>query len=125
MTIDVANSHKAEAVADLDKVFAEHDSTYWIDLFEKNDIPHEKLAHYKDVLTDEQAWANHFLLEHTYAGGERAVFANTPVNFASVGKPEFVPAGEVGADTSAVLAQLGYSPEEIQAMIASKAAAQA
>lgn len=124
-TIDVANQHKAEAVADLDKVFAEHDSSYWIELFEKNDIPHEKLAHYKDVLTDEQAWANDFLLEHTYAGGECAVFANTPVNFASVGRPDFIPAGAVGADTGAVLGQLGYTPEQIQTMVENGAAAQA
>lgn len=125
ITIDVANNHKAEAVADLDLVFAEHDSAYWIAQFEANDIPHERLAHYKDVLADEQAWANNFLLEHTYAGGQKGVFASTPVSFASVGVPEFKPGGKTGADTDQVLAAAGYQPEEIESLKQCGAAQQA
>ena len=34
---------------------------YWIEKMEANDIAHEKLAHFTDVLKDEQAWANGFL----------------------------------------------------------------
>ncbi len=116
-TIEAANQHKAEAVAALDAIFAEHECSYWLALFEANDIPHERLAHYKDVLEDEQAWANDYLLEHTYAGGNRCVISNTPVSFESVDSASaFVPAGAVGADTAAVLAEIGYSAEEIAAL---------
>lgn len=113
VTVEAANEHKAEQIAELDKVFAGQDSSYWIGLFEKYDIPHEKLAHYKDVLVDEQAWANNFLMEHTYAGDNRCVVSNTPVDFESVPENVFTPGRPLGADTAEVLAKAGLSEEEI------------
>ena len=105
-----------------DEIFAEHDSAYWIEKMEANDIAHEKLAHFTDVLKDEQAWANGFLQEYTYPGGEKTVFSSTPVSFGSIGELPFKHAGAVGGDTREVLKAAGYAEEEIEALVASGAA---
>lgn len=115
-TLDVAKNHVAEAVATLDKIFLTQDSTYWVERMESMDMPVERLAHYKDVVVDEQAWANGFLREHTYAGGQRTVFSNTPVQFASVPDAGFRIGGKIGADTTAIMEKLGYTSDEIEAL---------
>lgn len=112
------NKRIDEAVRTLDEIFIQHDSAYWIERMEANDIAHEKLAHFKDVLKDEQAWANDFVQEYEYPCGEKSVVASTPVCFSSIDKLPFSHAGSVGADTRAVLKQLGYSDEQVEAMIA-------
>ena len=111
-----------EAVAVCDEIFAQHDSSYWIQRMEANDIAHEKLAHFTDVLKDEQAWANDFLQEYTYPNGEKTTFSSTPVSFGSIGKMPFQHAGQVGRDTDQILKQAGYSEEEISSLKASGAA---
>lgn len=118
------NKRVAEAVKICEDIFIQHDSKYWIEKMEKNDIAHEKLAHFTDVLQDEQAWANHFLRKYTYPSGDTAVIANTPVHFDSTGVPDFRHAGAIGADTDQVLRSIGYSEERIQALKDAGAAVQ-
>lgn len=124
-TMNDVKDHVAEGVALLDSIFATQDSTYWVERMEALDIPVERLAHYTDVVVDEQAWANDFLLEHQYAGGEKAVFSNTPITFASVGKPDFKPGRALGADTASIMSKLGYSEEQIKALVEQGAVKQA
>ena len=116
------NKRIGEAVAVCDEIFAEHDSAYWIEKMEANDIAHEKLAHFTDVLKDEQAWANGFLQEYTYPRGEKTVFSSTPVSFESIGELPFKHAGRVGENTRSILRAAGYAEEDIEALIVSGAA---
>lgn len=116
------NKRIGEAVAVCDEIFAEHDSAYWIEKMEANDIAHEKLAHFTDVLKDEQAWANSFLQEYTYPRGEKTVFSSTPVTFESIGELPFKHAGRVGENTRSILRAAGYAEEDIEALIVSGAA---
>jgi len=114
--ITETNKRISEAVALCDDIFAQQNSAYWIEKMEANDIAHEKLAHFTDVLKDEQAWANDFLQEYTYPSGDKTVFSSTPVSFASVGKMPFRHAGKVGCNTIEVLTDLGYTEDEITGM---------
>ena len=45
-----------------------------------------------------------------------------PVNFGSMGKPEYVIGGSQGAHTIALMKELGYSDQEIQEALDSGAA---
>lgn len=114
--IKETNKHRAEAIQALDEIFITQNSDYWLEKLLENDVAHEKLAHFKDVLTDEQAWANDFLLEYTYPSGDKSVMAATPVTFGSIEKPSFKHTGALGIDTDVVLKGAGYIEEEIQAL---------
>ena len=120
--IRATNQHRAEAITILDEIFAQQDSDYWVQRLLEYDVAHEKLAHFKDVLEDEQAWANDYLQEYTYPDGNKSVVASTPVTFGSVGKPPFKHAGRLGRDTDEVLKEAGYTEEEITALKNSGAA---
>lgn len=115
--IKETNKHRAEAVQALDEIFITQDSDYWIQKLLENDVAHEKLAHFKDVLKDEQAWANDFLQEYEYPTGDKAVVASTPVTFESMGAPSFHYAGRLGKDTVSVLKNAGYTEDEIHDLL--------
>ena len=117
-----ANAEKnSEAVtARMDEIFAARPAKEWAERLKKADIAHEILFHWKDILTDEQAWANDYLRKAAYPNGKAAVFANTPITLGSLPEKPFALSGPVGRDTAQILEELGYTPAEIQTMAEGK-----
>ena len=74
--------------------------------------------------TDPQAQANHYIQNYEYPDGIKTAFANGPVHFASVDPAGFTyeTSKPIGADTKPVLEELGYAPDEIEALYAGGAA---
>ncbi len=114
--------NKTELTKMFDEKFAEQPVSYWHELFNEHDLPHEVLRHFKDVPDDPQIIANNYGFKYEYQDHTKTFFANGPVHFASV-DPKTIPcktSGPIGCDTAEVLKELGYSEEEIKAMFASK-----
>lgn len=103
-------------------IFLTRPSAYWLARAKELDIPMVRMNHYKDLHTDEQAWANGYLEHMTHPNGAVTVMPRSPIEMDSVGELVSLPAGPLGADTAAVLAELGYTPEAIETMTASGAA---
>ena len=82
------------------------------------------MAHFKDVTKDPQAWANGYLEHVEFRNGNVDVMPASPIEMRSACIPPTRPAPKVGADTAEVLRMLGYTEEQIDAMIASGAAVQ-
>ncbi len=111
-------ANRTELTKIFDEIFNKKPVSYWHELFEAHDMPHEVLRHFKDVPYDPQAQANHYTHFYEYPDGTKTVFANGPVHFGSV-DPTQIPyktSGPVGCDSAEVLEELGYSKEEIDAM---------
>lgn len=88
----------------------------WEELFNANDIPNERLRHYREIPKDEQAAANGVFDYVNYKDGKYTAFATPPINFSDYGKLHTTQAGDVGADTDAVLKAMGLSDTEIAAL---------
>lgn len=116
-------ANRTELTKIFDDIFNKKPVSYWHELFETHDMPHEVLRHFKDVPYDPQAQANHYTYFHEYEDGTKTVFANGPVHFASI-DPAAIPckiSGAIGCNTAEVLHELGYSEEQIRAMYETKA----
>lgn len=98
------------------EIFLTKPSDYWLQRARELDIPMVRMGHYKDLHTDEQAWANGYLENMTHPNGQVTVMPRSPIEMESVGEPETRPAGLIGADTAAVLRELGYTEEQLEAM---------
>lgn len=86
----------------------------WERLFDENDIPNERLLHYREIPQDAQAVANNVFDRISYKDGATPAFATPPIRFSDYGKRDTEQAGYIGADTDTVLAELGFSPEQIR-----------
>lgn len=109
---------KRELTKILDAKFAEQPVSYWHELLNAHDLPHEIVYHFKDVPYDPQVQANHYTYFHEYPDGTKTIFTNSPVHFASV-NPAEIPcrtSGPIGCDTADILKELGYTEEQIQSM---------
>ena len=104
------------------EAFLQHTSEYWLEKGIEFDLPIIKLNTYSSVYEDEQAWANGYLEKVTFASGNTDIMPTSPIEMKSVGEIKTIPAPDVGAHTSKVLAELGYTAEQIEAMLAAGAA---
>ena len=104
------------------EAFLKNTSDHWLKMGVEFDFPIVKLNTYSSVYEDEQAWANGYLEKVTFASGNTDIMPTSPIEMQSVGELKTVPAAGVGADTRRVLAELGYSQEQIEAMLAAGAA---
>lgn len=85
------------------------------------DMVNARLVHPHDVTKDEQAWANDYLRELPLECGEKIVVPNTPIKFSSIETLPYELAPHLGADSRAILKELGYSEAETEGLIAEKA----
>lgn len=98
------------------EAFLQNTSEYWLNKGIEYDLPIVKLNTYGSVYEDEQAWANGYLEKVTFASGNTDIMPTSPIEMKSVGELKTVPASDVGTHTEKVMAELGYSAEEIAAM---------
>ena len=119
---DVNNNHLNKEVTDvLDAAIAKINRDDLMRMLKENDMPCEAAYEPVDIYEDEQAWANDVLTKIPYPSGGKIMPTN-PINFASLGKPEYVIGGSQGAHTVEIMKHLGYSETEIDEIIASGAA---
>lgn len=103
------------------EAFLTNTSAYWLEKGVEFDLPIVKLNTYSSAYEDEQAWANGYLEKVTFPSGNTDIMPRSPIEMESVGELKTVPAAGIGAHTAKVLAELGYTEEEIAAMDASGA----
>lgn len=82
------------------------------------DLPYAVCQTWDQILEDPQAWGSDALTKVKFPNGKERAMVRTPVMFADTELPEYTRGGFLGEDTETVLARLGYSKEQIDAMIA-------
>ena len=97
--------------------FRSQPSTYWIQKAKEQDLTLVRLHHFSDIAEDPQAWENGYVENVTFRSGNVDVMPASPIEMDSCTPPKTTPAPMMGADTASVLASLGYTQEQITAML--------
>jgi cinnamoyl-CoA:phenyllactate CoA-transferase len=97
--------------------FAKRTAEEWQTLLAEADLPFSVCLTWDEILRDEQAWANDYLTNVTFRNGVTRAMVRTPVTFADTPLPPYESAAYLGEHTKEVLARLGYSDAQIEAMI--------
>ena len=91
--------------------------------FRENDIPFEKIQSVKDVLHDEEAFANAQLRRVKYDDGQgygednSYTITTTPYRLKSIGDPVLRRSKPIGYDTKEVALEYGYSAQDVERMV--------
>ncbi|MEG0919241.1 MAG: CoA transferase [Anaerovoracaceae bacterium] len=113
-TLKSAVQNTEEFVIMMEKEFAKRPFAEWAERLQAAGIPYEKLATPKDILEDEQCWANDYLIKHTYDNGHEGVIYNTPVMFTENKRGSYVRAPYMGEHTDEVMAEIGLEADVIE-----------
>jgi formyl-CoA transferase len=124
-TLEARREHAQALIGLLDPVFAARDAAEWRERFEAHDVPFAVLPTYAEVAADPQMAANDLFPEYEDPRWGRLRTVNDPIAVSGVAKVPPRPAPDVGQHTREVLASLGYSGAEIDALLARRIAIQA
>jgi len=102
---------------------AQKDLDEWVRLLTEADLPFAVAQTWGELLKDPQAWESGCFYEMEYPTGAKRTLVRTPVMFTETPLPEYKRGPYLGEQTEAILSGLGYTDEQIQAMLAAGAAA--
>lgn len=116
---DVMGDGAPEAVKLLDEIFAGLTQTEVIAIFNELDLACEPVQSVFDVLNDEQAFANEYLQYVNTSKDDHPIVypALPPVKFGEDKADELEKAPKLGENSVEILKSIGFSDEEIAAMI--------
>lgn len=106
-----------EVVGILDEALAKMTATEALKLFKDAGIPIELCQTPLDVYEDQNVWDNDYLVKIHYPEADRNI-PTVPIQFESEPTPVFTPTDKLGSSTVAVMKDLGYTDEQIEAAMA-------
>ena len=116
-TISAVQQHLDEFMPILRGYFKTKTRDEWVDLIAGLNIVVGKIGHLKDLATDEQAIANEFVQDVEFPSGKKVAMPTVPIEFSAYDtKSKYEKTGEIGHDTVAVLGEVGYTKEQVEAL---------
>ena len=100
----------------LEKAFAAKTSEEWLQIFRELDVVCGRINHFRDVLEDEQAWANDYIQKYQCQNGAERILPTCPVRLGSQGAFALGKPVMYGENNDDILTSLNYTPEQIKAL---------
>lgn len=112
-TNDKRVARRAELNARVDEVMRTESQAHWIARLNAAGVPCGRVQTLAEVMEDPQVMAQEMVLDVPHPGHGTVRMTGFPVKLSETPCRVRVPARDLGADTDAVLAEAGYTPEEI------------
>lgn len=109
-------ANRADLVARLAAILATRPSGQWLAAFEAAGVPAGPINSVAEAFADPQVVARGLRLDMETADGRTVPGVASPLRFAGEPRPAATAPPRLGADTDAVLAELGLNPGEIAAL---------
>ena len=90
----------------------------WCALMDANDLPYAIAQTWDQLLVDKQAWVSGCFYEMEYPNGAKRTMVRPPVIFEETELPPYNRGPYLGEQTEIILKKLGYTDEQVAAMIA-------
>jgi crotonobetainyl-CoA:carnitine CoA-transferase CaiB-like acyl-CoA transferase len=116
-----AFARREEVVAHLDRVFPTRTFAEWTERLEARKVWHTRVNDYDEVVADPQVQHNGTFVTVAGATGAPITLVNHPVRYDGEASEVRLPPQKLGAQTAEILAEIGYTPEQIADMAADRA----
>ena len=110
---DLRVRNRAAMNAAVEARLAEATTSVWIERLNAAGVPCGRVMGLPEVFTDPQVLAQEMVLSQDHPGHGMVRMLGFPIKFAEAPCRLRLPAPELGADTDAMLAELGYAPGDI------------
>lgn len=107
-------ANRQELIPMFEEAFAHFSSSEISEQLKKADIVFDRMRHFRELPTDEQALANDHVREITFESGNKAVLAMTPLKSRNIGQMPYKRGPLMGEHTDEIMRSIGYSEEEIK-----------
>ncbi len=108
------NSKQAFMIEKIGESYLKKDYDEWDAVMLKEEVPHQKLFDYDDILNDETAYDDDALRRYDSIDFGPRVFNTMPIKFGSYGDPPIILAKPTGYHTERFLKSRGYTDQEIK-----------
>jgi len=115
-TNDLRVKNRAAINAAVEACLVTETTAYWIDKLNAAGVPCGRVMELAEVFTDPQVLDQQMVLEQEHPGHGAVRMLGFPIKFGEAPCALRRPTPEIGADTGAILAELGYSAAEIAAL---------
>lgn len=113
--------HNVEFATIVSEAFLTRSADEWVERFLAADIVIQRMFHSSELHKSEHAWAAGMFNRVDFpVSGNSTVFPNTPVTFMGEESAVTGAVGGIGCHTHQILAEHGYSDEEIQVLAANR-----
>jgi crotonobetainyl-CoA:carnitine CoA-transferase CaiB-like acyl-CoA transferase len=116
-------AHRDELVPALEKIFATHTAADWLQRLREADVPAALVQTVEEAFADPQTQARQMVVELDHSRIGRARSIANPARLAATPPAYRLAPPALGEHTRRILAELGLTPEEIEAAITSGAVA--
>ena len=123
-TQEAQMAHPGEFFDIIEAKFAEKTAAEWKEILTAADMPFSVAQTWPEILQDPQAWESGILYKMHYDNGSERALVRLPFVFRESGTPDYKRGPYLGEHTAEVLKDLGYSDEEIKAMLEARDAVQ-
>ena len=116
-------AHRETLVELMEAILSQHDAEHWLRVFDAAGVPAGPVHSIGQALSHPQTLARGMVqnIDHPQLGPMQTL--GCPIHFSETPTRIDCAAPALGQDTEVLLAEFGYSPEEIQALVASGAVA--
>ena len=121
ITTGESKKNAVALIAELDKAFIQFTQDELVEKMVAEDIAHERIQHFEDVIKDAQAIDNKFIYEHTHRNSEKTYLSATPIKFGGVTDVNVkCDAPLVGEHSDEILREIGYDEDKIKTLLEDK-----
>lgn len=114
---DVTDSDLQEALySRIDPLMRQLPAAEWVRLLRAAGLLFAPVQDFQQVLDDEQARVNGYVVEHEHPRLGKVVLPGSPIAFGKQASTRWEAAPALGADTNAILTGLGYTPEAVSVL---------
>jgi len=96
------------------EAFGKRTAAEWKEILKEADVAFSVAQSWEEILGDPRAWANNCFYKMKYDNGNERTLVRPPVKFQEMGVPEYRRGPLIGENSYEVMAELGYSQEQIK-----------